>query len=132
MKMITYILKHKTRNGLIAFLLGLIVAVSAMYIDQLRGEASPSMGLYQIVGALAGYTLSSIGGVLVMKESDLRKTLQNILFYSGGLILLISITADYIGVAGAIGFDKFQIAGGVFGMIILAAGYFIFPLKFSS
>jgi len=129
--MIQKILDHKARNGVFAFLFGFIMVVGALYMDVIRGQSTSTIGLYQIVGALIGYTISGIGVVMVMKETDLRKTLQTILFYSGGLIAIISIFADYIGVAGAKGFDKFQITGITAGLFLTAIGLFVYPQRFS-
>ena len=130
--MIQKILQHKTRNGLLAFIGGLIMAVGALYIDAIRGESSGTIGLYQIVGALTGYTISGFGVVMVMKETELRKTLQTILFYSGGIITAVSVLADYVGVIGPKGFDKFQMAGTAVGLFIVAFGLFVYPQRFSS
>ena len=123
------ILEHKTRNGLLAFLGGLIVAVAALYVDVIRGNPLGTIGLYQIIGALIGYTISGVGTVMVMKETELRKTLQTILFYSGGLIAAISVFADYIGVDGPKGFDQFQIVGLVAGFAVVLFGVFVLPQR---
>jgi len=127
--LIKKILEHKTRNGLLAFLSGLIFAVAALYVDVIRGNPLGTIGLYQIVGALTGYTISGVGAVMVMKETELRKTLQTILFYSGGLIAAISVFADYIGVAGPQGFDQFQVVGIIVGLVIVLFGVFVMPQR---
>jgi len=127
--LIKKILEHKTRNGLLAFLGGLMVAVAALYVDVIRGNPLGTIGLYQIVGALTGYTISGVGAVMVMKETELRKTLQTILFYSGGLIAAISVFADYIGVAGPQGFDQFQVVGIIVGLVIVLFGVFVMPQR---
>ena len=127
--LIKKILEHKTRNGLLAFLAGLIFAVIALYIDVIRGNSLGTIGLYQIVGALTGYTISGIGIVMVMKETELRKTLQTFLFYGGGLIAAISVFADYIGVTGPQGFDKFQMVGLISGLVIVVCSIFVLPQR---
>jgi hypothetical protein len=127
--MIKKIIEHKTRNGILAFLGGLLFAVTALYIDIIRGDKSYSIGLYQIVGALTGYIISGAGGVLVMKETEVRKTLQNIFFYGGTIIVAISLFADYLNVTGPAGFDKFQTVGLSIGLVIIASGIFILPQR---
>jgi len=121
------IIERKTRNGIIAFFLGLCIAVSALYIDEIRGDAQGSIGLYQVVGALIGYMITAVGGVLVMKANKLRKTIQNIILYSGVVIVGIAALADHIGIAGPSGFDGFQIVGIIVGLVILSAGIFVRP-----
>lgn len=121
------IIERKTRNGIFAFFLGLLIAIMSLYVDVIRGDALGTIGIYQVVGALAGYTLSGIGVVLVMKATKLRKTVQNILLYSGGIIAVISVTADHIGIAGMPGFDKFQVVGVVIGIAIFVIGFFLRP-----
>ena len=127
--MIKKIIEHKTRNGILAFFGGLVFAVTALYIDIIRGDRSYSIGLYQIVGALTGYIISGAGGVLVMKEKEVRKTLQNIFFYGGTLIAAISLFADHLNVTGPSGFDQFQTVGLSVGLVILACGVFILPQR---
>lgn len=127
--LIKKILEHKTRNGLLAFLGGLMFAVAALYVDVIRGNQLGTIGLYQIVGALTGYTISGVGVVMVMKETELRKTLQTLLFYSGGLIAAISLFADYIGVSGPKGFDQFQVVGLVAGLAVVLSGVFVLPQR---
>ena len=127
--LIKKILEHKIRNGLLAFLGGLLLAVAALYVDVIRGNSLGTIGLYQIVGALTGYTISGVGAVMVMKETELRKTLQTILLYSGGLIAAISVFADYISVAGPQGFDKFQFVGVIVGLVIILFGVFVLPQR---
>ena len=67
--MIQKIIEHKIRNGILAFFGGLFFVVAALYVDVIRGDTSGTIGLYQIVGALTGYTISGIGAVMVMKET---------------------------------------------------------------
>lgn len=121
------IIARRTHNGILAFFLGLLIAASALYSDAIRGDASDTIGLYQVVGALTGYLLSGIGVILVMKATKLRKALQDSLLYGGAIILAISIAADYIGIAGTSGFDKFQVNGVLVGMVILIAGFLVRP-----
>jgi len=130
--MIQKILEHKARNGVFAFLFGFVMVVGALYMDVIRGQTTSLIGLYQIVGALIGYTVSGIGVVMVMKETYLRKTLQTILFYCGGFIAAVSLFADYIGVAGPKGIDKYQIVGIAAGLFLAAIGLIVFPQRFSS
>ncbi|HKJ37817.1 MAG TPA: hypothetical protein VJ972_03515, partial [Anaerolineales bacterium] len=70
-----------------------------------------------------------IGIVMVMKETELRKTLQAFLFYGGGLIAAISVLADYIGVTGPQGFDKFQMVGLITGLVIVVCSIFVLPQR---
>ena len=125
--MITKIIRHNIRSGLLAFFLGLFISLGALYIDAVRDDTSGTIGLYQVVGALTGYTLSGIGVILIMKATKPRKAIQSSLLYGGGIIVAISVMADYIGIAGAPGFDKFQGVGIVVGVIILAIGVFVRP-----
>ena len=125
--LIKRILKNRARNGFLAVGLGLLIVVGALYIDVLRGDVSGTIGLYQIVGALAGYTLSAVGAVMIAKETDLRTTIQKVFYYSGAIIFFISVLADYIGVAGAPGFDKFQILGAAAGILLAGIGFYIAP-----
>jgi hypothetical protein len=127
--MISKIIQHKTRNGILAFFTGLLVAIIALYIDVFRGDNSGTIGIYQIIGALIGYMFSGIGVVLIMKEVRIRKAVQNIVFIGGGTISIISIFSDYIGVAGALGFDKFQTAGTILGVLILLFGVYVLPQR---
>lgn len=126
------IIRRKTRNGIIAFFAGLGIVVGSLYIDAIRGNPSGTIGIYQVVGALTGYIISGIGGVLVMQDGHLRRTTQDILLYGGSVIVAISIFADYIGIAGAPGFDKFQVIGIIVGLIIAAAGISMIPHRFIS
>lgn len=125
------IIRRKTRNGIIAFFAGLGIILGSLYIDAIRGNPSGTIGIYQVVGALTGYILSGIGGVLVMKDAHLRRTVQDILLYGGGVIVAISILADHIGIAGKPGFDKFQIVGIIIGLVILTAGVSMIPKRFT-
>lgn len=125
--LIKKIIARKTRNGIWAFLLGLVTSIGALYSDLIRGDMSGTIGLYQVVGALTGYLLSGIGVMLVMKADKLRKALQNSLLYGGAVILAVSLTADYIGIAGPAGFDKFQANGMIVAVLILIIGILIRP-----
>jgi len=125
--MITKIIRHNIRSGLFAFFLGLCIALGALYIDVIQGNASGTIGIYQVVGALTGYMLSGIGVILIMKATKPRKAIQSSLLYGGGVIVAISIAADHIGIAGASGFDRFQGVGLVIGLIILVMGVFVRP-----
>ena len=125
--LIKRILKNRARNGFLAAGFGLLIVVGALYVDVLRGDASGTIGLYQIVGALAGYTLSAVGVVMIAKETDLRKTIQKVFYYSGAIIFFISVLADYIGVAGAPGFDKFQVLGAAAGIVLAGIGFYVAP-----
>lgn len=131
--MINKIMEHRSRNGALAFLLGLFMVVGSLYIDVFRGDTSGTIGLYQIVGALTGYIVSAAGVVLVAKESEVRKAVQNIMFYGGGLIILVSVFTDYIGIPGTpAGFDRFQILGTAVGVVIVVVGLFVLPTRFSN
>lgn len=129
--MINKIMEHRSRNGALAFLLGLFVVVGSLYIDAFRGDASGTIGLYQIVGALAGYIVSAVGVVLIAKETGVRKAVQNIMFYGGGIIILVSMFTDYIGIPGTpAGFDRFQMLGTAVGVVIVVLGFFVLPTRF--
>ena len=123
--MIQKIIEHKTRNGILAFFGGLILVVVALYMDVFRGDTSGTIGMYQIAGSLTGYIISAVGTVLVMKETAVRKALQNILIYGGTIVITISVFADHLGVAGPSGFDKFQTVGAIIGLIIVTFGLLI-------
>jgi hypothetical protein len=125
--MIKKILSRKTRNGILSFFLGIIIVVGSLYSDVIRGDASGTIGLYQVVGALTGYMLAIIGILLVVKQTKPRKSIQNSFLYGGGIIVAVSIFADHIGIAGAAGFDNFQWIGIFVGAIILATGIFVRP-----
>jgi hypothetical protein len=128
--MIRKIIEHKIRNGALAFLAGLIIAGAALYMDVFRGDTSGTIGMYQIVGSLTGYMISGIGVVLIMKETEVRKTIQNMLFYGGAIIVATSVFADYLGVVGPAGFDRFQTVGLVVGLVIFVSGLLILPQRF--
>ena len=53
-------MKNRIRIGVLGFFLGLITIFGALYIDQIRGQAT-SLGLYQIDLAFIGYMLVGIG-----------------------------------------------------------------------
>ena len=95
----------------------------------IQGNASGTIGLYQVVGALTGYMLSAIGVILIMKAAKPRKAIQSSLLYCGGIIVAISIVADHIGIAGSSGFDKFQINGIIVGLAITVAGILVQPQR---
>jgi peptidoglycan/LPS O-acetylase OafA/YrhL len=128
--MIRKIIEHKIRNGALAFLAGLVIAGAALYMDVFRGDTSGTIGMYQIVGSLTGYMISGIGVVLIMKETEVRRTIQNMLFYGGAIIIAISVFADYLSVVGPSGFDRFQTLGLVVGLVIVASGFLILPQRF--
>ena len=125
--MIAKIIRHNIRSGLLAFFLGLGIALGSLYIDVIQGDASGTIGLYQVVGALTGYMFSGIGVILIMKATKPRKAIQSSLLYGGSIIMVVSIAADFVGIAGPTGFDKFQINGIIVGVAIVVAGILIRP-----
>ena len=127
--MITKIISHNIRSGLLAFFLGLGIAIGALYIDVIQGNASGTIGLYQVVGALTGYMFTVIGVILIMKATKPRKTIQKSLLYGGTIIVSFSVTADHIGITGPAGFDKFQINGIIFGLAIAITGILVQPKR---
>ena len=129
--MIRKIIEHKIRNGALAFVAGLFIAVAALYMDVFRGDTSGTIGIYQIVGSFIGYIITGIGVVLIMKETEVRKTIQNMLFYGGAIIVFISLLADYLGVVGPSGFDRFQTVGLIIGSVIVVSGIFVLPQRLS-
>ena len=127
--LIKKIIQYRTRNGILAFFIGLGIAVVSLYMDVIRGASSGTIGLYQVVGALTGYTIAGIGAIMVMNQSKLRRVMQKILFYSGFIIVAISLLADHIGIAGEPGFDKFQGVGTLVGLIIVSVGFYVRPFR---
>lgn len=127
--MIHNIVEHKIRNGTLIFFGGLFMVIAALYMDAFQGKVQDTMDLYQITGAITGYIVSATGGVLIVKETRIRQTIQSILIYGGAIIVSISMFADFLNVYGPSGFDKFQIIGSLLGLTILTLGIMVLPKK---
>jgi len=121
-------LQTKTKVGVLMFLLGLFFALLSFYLDNLRGMATASIGLYQVMGAISGYLIAWIGVLLIAKETKLTEAIKKTFYYGGAIIFLISLLADFVGLGNAPGIDSFQIAGMLLGIILVGAGFFL-PLK---
>ena len=115
-------MKNTVRNGILAFFLGIIMIFGALYFDEIRGVPTESFGLYQIIGALLGYTILTLGLTLALQDIEPRQSARKILYIGGGIIGLVSALADYLGVAGPAGFDRYQIVGLVFGAALVGIG----------
>jgi hypothetical protein len=124
-------MQNKTRAGILLFLLGLIIALLSFYSDNIRGMEKASIGLYQVIGAILGYLIAWIGGILIAKATQITKAIKNTLYYGGAIIFLISLLADYIGLGDAPGIDRFQIAGMIFGVFLAGVGFVITPKMLS-
>ena len=120
-------MQNKTRIGLLMFLSGLIFALLSFYLDNIRGMETASLGLYQVMGAILGYLIAWIGIILFAKATQITKGIKSTLYYGGGIIFLISLFADYIGLGDAPGIDRFQIVGIILGIILAGIGYVITP-----
>jgi uncharacterized membrane protein len=53
-----------------------------------------------------------------------KKTISLILMIGGAVLLILSLTADAIGIGSYPGFHGAQIAGSVIGLVVLVFGYF--------
>jgi len=124
-------MQNKSKVGGLMFLLGLIFAVLSFYSDTIRGMETNSIGLYQVMGAILGYLIAWIGIVLLVKTTQIMKTIKKSLYYGGGIIFLIALFADFVGLGDAPGIDSFQIAGMIFGVVLAGVG-FIIPSKMLS
>ena len=124
-------MQNKTKVGLLMFLSGLIFALLSFYLDNIRGMETASIGLYQVMGAILGYLLAWIGVILIAKATRITEAIKKTLYYGGGIIFLISLLADYIGLGDAPGIDTFQIVGMVLGFFLVGVGYFL-PQKLLS
>jgi hypothetical protein len=124
-------MQNKTRVGLLMFLSGLIFALLSFYLDNIRGMETASLGLYQVMGAILGYLIAWIGIILFAKATQITKAIKNTLYYGGGIIFLISLFADYIGLGDAPGIDSFQLVGMILGIILAGVGFVIMPKMFS-
>jgi len=118
-------LQTKNKAGVLLFLLGLLIALLSFYLDNLRGMETASIGLYQVMGAITGYLIAWIGIILFAKAARIAQAIQKTLYYGGGVIFLISLFADYVGLGDAPGIDIFQIVGMALGLIIAGVGYFL-------
>ena len=124
-------MQNKLRAGVLLFLLGLIIALLSFYSDNIRGLETASIGLYQVAGAILGYAVAWIGVILIAKATQITKAIKNTFYYSGAIIFLLSLFADYIGLGNTPGIDSFQIAGMVFGIFLAGAGFVITPKMLS-
>ena len=124
-------MQNKTKVGLLMFLSGLIFALLSFYLDNIRGMETASIGLYQVMGAILGYSLAWIGVILIAKATRIIEAIKKTLYYGGGIIFLISLLADFIGLGDAPGIDTFQLVGMLLGIFIAGVGYFL-PQKLLS
>ena len=124
-------MQNKTRIGLLMFLSGLIFALLSFYLDNIRGMETASLGLYQVMGAILGYLIAWIGIILFAKATQITKAIKSTLYYGGGIIFLLSLLADYIGLGDAPGIDSFQLVGMILGIILAGVGFVITPKLFS-
>ncbi|MFZ5857582.1 MAG: hypothetical protein ACOYZ6_12185 [Chloroflexota bacterium] len=120
-------MKNRIRIGVLGFFMGLITIFGALYVDQIRGQAT-SLGLYQIDLAFIGYMLVGIGLAVTLQENSPHKSIQVILRVGGGIIILVSALADHIGVVDPSGFDIYQLVGMIVGAIFVGLGFFL-PLQ---
>ena len=120
-------MQNKTKVGLLMFLSGLIFALISFFLDYIRGMKTVSLGLYQVMGAILGFLIAWIGIILFAKATQITKAIKSTLYYGGGIIFLISLFADYIGLGDAPGIDRFQIVGIILGIILAGIGYVITP-----
>jgi hypothetical protein len=116
---------NKPRIVISAFFLGLFIVIGALYLDKIRGQATSSLGLYQIIATIIGYMIFSFGAVASLQGHSTYKSSRNILFGGGGLIVAISALADYVSIATKPGFDKFQIIGAAVGIVLVVIGFFL-------
>ena len=124
-------MQNKARVGLLMFLSGLIIVPLSFYLDNIRGMKTTSIGLYQVIAAIMGYLIAWIGGILFMKATQITKAIKSSLYYGGGIIFLISLLADYVGLGDAPGIDSFQIVGMILGIILAVVGFVVTPKMFS-
>ena len=124
-------MQNKTRAGVLLILVGLIGALLSFYSDNIRGLETASIGLYQVAGAILGYSLAWIGVILIVKATQITKAIKNTLYYGGAIIFLISLLADFIGLGDASGIDSFQIAGMILGIFLAGVGFVIKPKMLS-
>ena len=124
-------MQNKARVGLLMFLSGLIIVPLSLYSDNIRGMKTTSIGLYQVIGAILGYLITWIGGILLVKATQITKAIKSSLYYGGGIIFLLSLLADYVGLGDAPGIDSFQIVGMILGIILAVVGFVITPKMFS-
>ena len=120
-------MQNKARVGLLMFLSGLIIVPLSLYSDNIRGMKTTSIGLYQVIAAILGYLSAWIGGILFMKATQITKAIKSSLYYGGGIIFLLSLLADYVGLGDAPGIDSFQIVGMILGIILAGVGFVITP-----
>ena len=124
-------MQNKARVGLLMFLSGLIIVPLSFYLDNIRGMKTTSIGLYQVIGAILGYLITWIGGILLVKATQITKAIKSSLYYGGGIIFLLSLLADYVGLGDAPGIDSFQIVGMILGIILAVVGFVVTPKMFS-
>ena len=124
-------MQNKIQAGVLLFLSGLIFALLSFYSDNIRGMEVASIGLYQVMGAILGYSLAWIGVIVIAKATQVTKAIKNTLYYGGAIIFLISLFADFIGLGDAPGIDSFQITGMILGLILAGVGFIITPKMLS-
>jgi uncharacterized membrane protein YedE/YeeE len=115
-------MKNKVQIGILTFFFGLAMIFGALYLDEIRGIKTESFGLYQIIGAFLGYTILGLGLVLILQDVDTHKSVRKIFYIGGGIIGIVSALADYLGVAGPSGVDRYQIVGMIFGAVLVGIG----------
>lgn len=118
-------MKNKVQIGIAAFFLGLVMIFGSLYLDEIRGVKTESFGLYQIIGALLGYIVLGLGLVFIFQDLEVHKSVRKILYIGGSIIGVVAALADYLGVAGPSGLDRYQIVGLVFGALMVGIGFFL-------
>jgi len=118
-------MKNKVQIGILTFFLGLAMIFGSLYLDEIRGIKAESFGLYQIIGAFLGYTVLGLGLVFIFQDLEVHKSVRTIFYIGGGIVAIVSALADYLGVAGPLGFDRYQIVGLVFGALMIGIGFFL-------
>lgn len=118
-------MKNKIQIGIFSFFLGVTMIFGSLYLDEIRGITTESFGLYQIIGALLGYTVLSFGLVFIFQDLEIHKSVRKIFTIGGAIIGAVSALADYLGVAGPSGFDRYQVVGLVFGALMAGIGFLL-------
>jgi hypothetical protein len=57
------------------------------------------------------------------------KTIGTVLLVAGGILLIVALAADALGIGGAVGFGYKQIIGAVAGVIVAVVGFVLYSKK---
>ena len=121
----------KTQLGFLLFFIGFIViAPLSISLDEIMGNKVSHVGLYQYIGAVLGYMISGLGFALLRGEKS--KTLLFIaytLWVGGAIIAFISFYADSLGIGNTPAFERFQLIGTIFGLLLIGGGFIFYFLK---